>query len=153
MVAVGTEAATLSTRDALSPLPPTPVLAPMPVPMPAELAPPPPQQQPEAVGLTERLSAARSQLHPEGSEAAAFSQPPTSAACAPENIANVANIANIASDQRTAYLDYLRLCLRQQRVPAPEVVEMGRASSGSGGLQDGSLVSLQIRMTEEALGI
>ena len=147
MVAVGTEAATLSTRDALSPLPPTPVLAPMPVPMPAELAPPPPQQQPEAVGLTERLSAARSQLHPEGSEAAAFSQPPTSAACASENI------ASIASDQRTAYLDYLRLCLRQQRVPAPEVVEMGRASSGSGGLQDGSLVSLQIRMTEEALGI
>lgn len=128
---------------ALAPLP-TPVLAPVsapvPVPMSLELVPP---QQPEAVGLSQRLSA-RAQLHPGVSEAA-FSQPPTSAGLA-------SDIAHIASDQRTAYLDYLRLCLRQQRVPAPEVVEMGRSSGGSA-LQDGSLVSLQIRMTEEALGI
>ena len=54
------------------------------------------------------------------------------------------------SDERTAYLAYLKMCLRQQREPAPEVVEMGRAK---GGTDQASLLALQIRTAEEQLGI
>ena len=46
-------------------------------------------------------------------------------------------------------MDYLKMCMRQQRHPAPEVVEMGRAKVG----HDASLLSLQIRTAEEQLGI
>ena len=49
-----------------------------------------------------------------------------------------------------AYLAYLKMCLRQQREPAPEVVEMGRAK---GGTDQASLLALQIRTAEEQLGI
>jgi hypothetical protein len=55
-----------------------------------------------------------------------------------------------ATDERAAYLDYLKMCMRQQREPAPEVVEMGRIKAGN---NDASLLSLQIRTAEEQLGI
>jgi hypothetical protein len=53
-------------------------------------------------------------------------------------------------EQRAAYLEYLRTCLRQAREPAPEVVEMGRGLVGGDGA---SLLSLQIRTAEEQLGL
>ena len=55
-----------------------------------------------------------------------------------------------ANDERAAYLEYLKMCMRQQREPAPEVVEMGRIKAGA---NDASLLSLQIRTAEEQLGI
>ena len=57
--------------------------------------------------------------------------------------------ASASDDDRVAYLQYLKMCMRQQREPAPEVVEMGRAKVG----RDASLLSLQIRTAEEQLGI
>ena len=51
------------------------------------------------------------------------------------------------SERRTQYLEYLRSCLRSQRPPAPEVVELAHGD----GLADGSLIALQIRTAEEQL--
>jgi hypothetical protein len=42
--------------------------------------------------------------------------------------------------------------MRQGRAPAPEVVEVARASCG-GGVHDGSLLALQVRAAEETLGV
>lgn len=56
-----------------------------------------------------------------------------------------------ATDRRTAYLSYLRACLRQHRPPAPEVVEVARAHGDH--LADGSLLALQIRTAEEQMGM
>ena len=59
--------------------------------------------------------------------------------------------AENAAARRSAYLEYLRSCLRQQRAPAPEVVEVARAHGDL--YADASLLALQIRAAEEQLGM
>lgn len=54
-----------------------------------------------------------------------------------------------SGQRRAAYLEYLRACLRQQRPPAPEVVEVGRAVPHDAA----SLLSLQVRTAEDLLGL
>ena len=53
------------------------------------------------------------------------------------------------SDERTAYLAYLKMCLRQQREPAPKWSKW----DAKGGTDQASLLALQIRTAEEQLGI
>ena len=59
------------------------------------------------------------------------------------------------TERRSRYLEYLKACLRQQRTPAPEVVEVARMnlSPTEGSIEAASLISLQIRTVEEQLGI
>ena len=97
---------------------------------------------------------------PPPSEGAAAAPPPPPAPASDAKAASSAAAPPLSEDvgaapsestaaRRTAYLEYLRSCLRQQRPPAPEVVEVART-----GLQaDGSLIALQIRSTEEQLSM
>ena len=48
-------------------------------------------------------------------------------------------------EQQQSYLSYLKLCLRQGRPPAEEVVEMGRSLSTGGMVDPASTLSLQVR--------